>query len=135
MSAFACYTVPNVQVTGYDIVVNRPKVTAYRAPGAPISNFAIESLLDEAAREIGMDPVALRLKNAVQEGEPAVYGPTYGPIGLRDTLYAAKTHEHYLGELGPNQGRGVATGFWFNYGGETCVSLNLNVDGRLCHIT
>ncbi len=131
MSAFACYTVPNVQVTGYDIVVNRPKVTAYRAPGAPISNFAIESLLDEAAREIGMDPVALRLKNAVQEGEPAVYGPTYGPIGLRDTLYAAKTHEHYLGELGPNQGRGVATGFWFNYGGETCVSLNLNVDGTV----
>ena len=131
MAAFACYTVPNVHVTGYDVVVNRPKVTAYRAPGAPISNFAIESLLDEAATAIGMDPIELRLKNAVQEGEQAAYGPTFGPIGLRETLSAAKQHANYQAPLAANQGRGVASGFWFNYGGETCVSMNLNIDGTI----
>ena len=130
-SAFACYTIANAKVTGYDVVVNRPKVTAYRAPGAPISAFAIESLVDELAEKIGMDPIELRLKNAVAEGAKAVYGPTFGPVGYVQTLEAAKAHPHYSAPLGPNQGRGIASGFWFNYGGETCVSLNLNMDGTV----
>ena len=130
-SAFACYTIPHAKVTGYDVVLNRPKVTAYRAPGAPISAFAIESLVDELAEKIGMDPIELRLKNAVTEGVSAVYGPTFGPIGYAQTLQAAKAHPHYKIPLKANQGRGIASGFWFNYGGETCVSLNLNVDGTV----
>jgi len=71
------------------------------------------------------------LKNAVAEGAKAVYGPTFGPVGYVQTLEAAKAHPHYSAPLGPNQGRGIASGFWFNYGGETCVSLNLNMDGTV----
>ena len=131
MCAFAPYDLPNVKVTGYDVVVNRPKTAAYRAPGAPQSEFAVESVIDELAKTIGMDPVELRLKNAAKEGARAAYGPTFGPVGLVETLEAARAHEHYRAPLGPGQGRGVASGFWFNIGGETCANLNLGEDGTV----
>jgi CO/xanthine dehydrogenase Mo-binding subunit len=131
MSAFAPYDLENVKVVGYDIVTNRPKVAAYRAPGAPISEFAVESVVDELSEQLGMDPIELRLKNAAKEGTKAAYGPKFGPIGLVDALEAARDSEHWKAPLGKNQGRGVAAGFWFNIGGETTVSLQLNEDGTL----
>ena len=131
MSAFACYDLAHVKVTGYDVVTNRPKAAAYRAPGAPMSAFAVESLIDELAAAVGMDPLELRLKNAAREGTQAAYGPKFGPNGLVATLEAAKAHDHYKAPLGPNQGRGIASGFWFNFGGETCVSLNVTQDGTV----
>ena len=78
-----------------------------------------------------MDPIEFRLKNAAKQGTKAAYGPKFGPIGLVETLDAAKSHAHYRSPLGKNQGRGVASGFWFNIGGETSVSLVLNEDGTL----
>ncbi|HXQ41411.1 MAG TPA: xanthine dehydrogenase family protein molybdopterin-binding subunit [Candidatus Udaeobacter sp.] len=131
MSAFACYDLENVRAVGWDVVVNRPKQAAYRAPGAPISAFGVESVIDELAQKIGMDPIEVRLKNAAHEGTESSYGPTYGVIGLRATIEAAKVHPHYKAPLGPNQGRGIASGFWFNFGGQTCVSLNINIDGTV----
>ena len=131
MCAFAPYDLEHVKVVGYDVVVNRPKAAAYRAPGAPQSEFAVESVIDELAKRIGMDPVELRLRNAAKEGTQAVYGPTFGPIGLVATLEAARAHEHYRAPLPPGQGRGIASGFWFNIGGETCANLNLGEDGTI----
>ena len=90
MCAFAPYDLPNVTITGYDVVSNRPKVAAYRAPGAPISSFGVESCIDELARELGMDPLALREKNAAHEGTKAAHGPTWTNIGYLDTIEAAK---------------------------------------------
>ena len=124
-------TFEHVRAVGWDVVVNRPKQAAYRAPGAPISAFGVESVIDELAQKIGMDPIEVRLKNAAREGTESSYGPTYGSIGLRATIEAAKAHPHYKAPLGPNQGRGVASGFWFNFGGQTCVSLNINIDGTV----
>jgi CO/xanthine dehydrogenase Mo-binding subunit len=131
MSAFAPYDLENVKAFGYDVVVNRPKVAAYRAPGAPISEYAVESVLDELAKKIGMDPIELRLKNAAKQGTKAAYGPKFGPVGMMETLEVARTHPHWSAPLKKNQGRGVASGFWFNIGGETSVSLALNDDGSL----
>ncbi len=131
MSAFACYDLEHVKSVGYDVVTNRPKQAAYRAPGAPMVAFAVESVLDELAQKIGMDPIELRLKNAAREGTQSSYGPKYNRIGLVACLEAARKHRNYKAPLGPNQGRGVAAGFWFNFGGQTCVSLNLNVDGTV----
>ena len=131
MSAFACYDLEHVQVVGYDVVTNRPKQAAYRAPGAPMVAFAVESVLDELAKKIHMDPIELRLKNAAKEGTKSSYGPTFKRVGLIDCLEAARKHPHYKAPLGPNQGRGVAAGFWFNFGGQTCVSLNVNIDGTV----
>jgi CO/xanthine dehydrogenase Mo-binding subunit len=131
MAAFACYDLENVHVVGYDVVTNRPKQAAYRAPGAPMAAFAVEGVVNELAERIGMDPIDLRLKNAAKEGTRSAYGPTFGPIGLIETLNALKSHPNYKKKLGPNQGRGVACGFWFNFGGQTCVSLNINIDGTV----
>ncbi len=131
MCVFAPYDVENVKVVGFDVVVNRPKVAAYRAPGAPISEFAAESVIDEIAQRLRFDPVELRLKNAAKEGTKAAYGPKFGPIGLVQTLEAARAHPNYTVPLKANQGRGVASGFWFNIGGETCATLNLTEDGTV----
>jgi CO/xanthine dehydrogenase Mo-binding subunit len=129
MTALACYDVPNVEIVGWDVVTNTPKVAAYRAPGAPISAFGVESAIDELAIKLGMDPIALREINGVKSGMKAVYGPTYRDIGYLETLAAIKTHPHYSAPLGPNQGRGVAVGFWFNVGGESTAAVHINEDG------
>jgi CO/xanthine dehydrogenase Mo-binding subunit len=130
MTAWACYDFKNVKSVSKDVVVNRPKCAAYRAPSAPIAAFAIESTMDMVAHKIGMDVVDFRIKNAAKEGTKASYGPVYGPIGIGPTLQAAKNHPHMSAPLGKNQGRGMACGFWFNFGGQTCVDVNVTPDGN-----
>ncbi len=127
--AFACYDIPNLMHEGYEVLANRPKAAAYRAPGSPMAAFATESLLDEMCRELGLDPIETRLKNAAREGTKASYGPTFNRIGFVESLEATKAHPNLSIPLGPNQGRGVAAGFWFNHGGETSVSLAVGEDG------
>ena len=134
MCAFACYDLPNVRQVGWDVVANRPKQAAYRAPGAPMAAFAVESVIDTACNKLGLDPIDVRLKNAARDGSKASYGPTFDQIGMVATLEAAKAHPHYSAPLEPGQGRGVASGFWFNHGGETSVSLSLSEDGT-CQVS
>ena len=135
MCAFAPYDIANVQTVGIDVVMNRPKSNAYRAPGSPLAAHAVETTLDELADKLGIDPLELRLKNAAKEGTKAAYGPTFRKIGFVETLLAAKSHPHYSAPLGPNQGRGVACGFWFNVGGESSAQLHINEDGTVTVIT
>lgn len=135
MCAIAAYTIPNFVIEANDIVVNRPKVAAYRAPGSPSSTFATESVLDEIASRLGIEPIDIRLKNAVAEGDQAPYGPKYGPIGLRQVLDAAKNHPHWSAPLGPNQGRGLACGFWFNAGLNSSATVSLSSDGSATVVT
>jgi CO/xanthine dehydrogenase Mo-binding subunit len=129
MTVFSPYKMPNFDIEGLDVVVNKPKVAAYRAPGAPMAAYAVESLIDDLARELERDPIDLRLQNAVVEGDRAPYGPVFGPIGFRETLEAARAHPHYKAPLGENQGRGVAAGFWFNAGMQSSATVSLNDDG------
>ncbi len=131
MTAWACYDLKNCKSVGVDVLVNRPKVAAYRAPSAPMMAFGVESTLDMLAKELDMDPVQLRLKNVAREGTQSSYGPVYGPIGIEPTLEAVRDHPHMKAKLGPNQGRGMACGFWFNIGGQTCSDLNIGVDGTV----
>ena len=131
MTSFACYDLENVKTVGLEVVVNRPKVAAYRAPSAPMAAFAVESAIDELAHKIGMDAVDFRINNAASEGTKSSYGPVYGPIGIGPTLEAAKAHPHMSAPLGENQGRGMACGFWFNFGGQTCTDLNISADGTV----
>ena len=135
MTAYAPYDIKNVKTVGYDVLVNRPKVAAYRAPGAPVAAFAVESALDELAAKLAIDPLALREKNAAREGTQAAYGPKFQRIGYVETLEAAQNHAHYAQALGPNQGRGVASGFWFNIGGESSAAVHINEDGTVEVVT
>jgi len=131
MCAFAPYIIPNVKSVGFDVVSNRPKSAAYRAPGSPISAFAVESVLDILAKKIGMDPLKLRLKNAVKAGSPTAWGPKHSHDGYAETIQALLDHPQYTKPLGKNQGRGVASGFWFNGGGESTASVHINEDGTV----
>jgi CO/xanthine dehydrogenase Mo-binding subunit len=135
MTALACYDIPNFTITGWDVVTNTPKVAAYRAPGAPISAFGVESAVDDLARKLGMDPIALREKNAVKNGVKAAYGPTYQNIGYLETLAAIRDSDHWKAPLKPGQGRGVAVGFWFNVGGESTAALHIAEDGTAVVVT
>ena len=56
-------------IRGYGVQTNRFTFGAYRAPGAPTAAFALESLLDELAQKLELDPIELRLQNAVVEGD------------------------------------------------------------------
>jgi CO/xanthine dehydrogenase Mo-binding subunit len=128
---FSAYTIENIRASGYDVCVNRPKVGAYRAPGAPMATFAAEGAINELASRLGMDAVDIRLKNAVREGDQSLGGIIYGRIGLLDVLEKVKSHEHYSAPLGPNQGRGFALGYWMHGGGLSSVSANLLDDGTI----
>ncbi|MBK0398759.1 xanthine dehydrogenase family protein molybdopterin-binding subunit [Limibaculum sp. M0105] len=131
MAAFAAYDLEAVRTQGWNAMTNRPKQAAYRAPGAPMAIYAVESVVDELCQHLGLDPLDVRLKNAAKAGTKASYGVTFTDIGLSACLAAAKAHPHYAAPLGPGQGRGVSCGFWFNFGGDTCVTLNVNMDGTV----
>jgi CO/xanthine dehydrogenase Mo-binding subunit len=124
--------VPNAQIDGYDVVTNRPQTSAYRAPGATNAAFASESVVDEICEALGMDPLAFRLKNASKEGTRRADGPVNPRIGLEEVLQAGLASDHYRSKLeGPNRGRGVATGFWFNGGGTSSIVATVKPDGTV----
>ncbi len=131
MCGLAMYDIANVDVVGYDVVSNRPKVAAYRAPGAPISSFAVECAVDDLARKLGMDPLVLREKNAVVNGSKTHYGPTHTNIGFTQVLEATRAHPHWKAPLAEGHGRGLAVGFWFNIGGESSATVHINEDGTV----
>ena len=131
LCAFAPYAIENAHTVGYDVVCNRPKSAAYRAPGSPISAFAVESVVDMLAKEIGMDPLELRRKNAAGPGTAMIYGPKLAHGGYIETLEACLNHPDYKKPLGKNQGRGAASGYWFNGGGESSATVQINADGTI----
>ena len=126
------YNIPNFKIVGFDVVTNRPRVKAYRAPGATAIAFAVETVLDEIAERLGIDPVDLRLKNAVGPGDRMTNGVPYPSIGFRELLTAVKEHPHYNAPLeGKWAGRGFAAGFWMNGSGVSTVHLTFNTDGTV----
>ena len=132
MCVFSCYEIPNGQIDGYDVVVNKPRSFAYRAPCSTQVALATETVMDEIARRLNMDPLELRLKNAAQEGTRRVDGLVYPRIGCRETLEALQNNPHYKAPLdGPNRGRGIAIGYWFNVGLKSAVTASVNSDGTV----
>ena len=131
MCAFSSYDIPNVRAVGYDVVCNRPKTSAYRAPGAPISAYAVESVIDMIAAKVGMDPLQFRLMNIAKPGAPTVSGPKHTHAGFAETIRALMQHPAYGAPLGKNQGRGFASGYWFNNGGESSAAVHVNEDGTV----
>ena len=124
------YEIADGRIEGYDVVVNKPKAAAYRAPGVPAASFAVESVIDEIAQKLGVDPLEFRVKNGVKEGSRRIPGPVLQQVGYMETLSAAMNSDHYKSKLeGPNRGRGVAAGFWFNGTGPACATGSVNADG------
>ena len=134
---FAPYDIPNQSVDGYDVIVNKTKTAAYRAPGATNAEFASETIIDELAVKLNIDPIEFRLMNASKEGTRATDGTKFHNIGLIEVLESMKNNSHYTSDLGDPEtqskvrGRGVAVGFWMNAGLQSSVNLALNQDGTV----
>ena len=136
MCVFTAYDIENVVIDGYDVVVNKPKTAAYRAPGAPNAAFGAEQVLDELAVKLGIDPMELRLMNAAKEGTRRADGPVHPRIGCVEVLEAMRDHDHYNSPVAPavsggKTGRGVAIGFWFNIGFASSCNISVNNDGTV----
>ena len=126
------YDIPNGHLTAIDVVINRPKAAAYRAPGAPAAAFCMETALDELAEKLGIDALEFRLMNSGKEGSRRVTGPVNPHVGYIETLQAAKDHQHYNTKLkGKLRGRGVASGFWGNNSGPASAVAVVNSDGTV----
>ena len=136
MAATGPYNIENLTVDGYDIVCNKQKVQAYRAPGQPQGCFAVEPVIDELAEKLGMDPLDFRLKNILKEGDRMPTGVPLPRVGIREMEEAMKDHPHYNAPLeGPNQGRGVAVGFRWQGGGASSATINVNSNGTINLLT
>ena len=139
MTVFAPYALENLQIDGYDVVVNKPKTCAYRAPGATNAAFGAETVLDELAEKLNIDPLEFRRINGAKEGTAQPAGPQFRRIGFLETLEAAKNSEHYKSPLpkvaGKLVGRGVASGFWFNAGFQSSATVSINGDGTANVVT
>ncbi len=126
------YKLDNLRIDGYDVVVNRPQSGAYRAPGGTNAAFASETVIDELAEKLGIDPLEFRHINAAQEGDRRPDGPEYKRIGYKETVETAIDHPHMADPIdGKNRGRGVASGFWFNGAGPSSVTAIVNADGTV----
>ena len=118
-------------VTGFEVSTNKTPVEAYRAPGAPQSYFALESAIDELAQKLGMDPIELRLKNAVREGDPAADGNPWPRIAFVECLEEARMHSLYTTPLGEGEGVGIAAGSWGGARTPSAAGCRVEPDGTL----
>ena len=133
---FSPYAIENVRIDAYDVIVNKPKTGAYRAPGATHGAFAVETVLDEVCEILGMDPLEFRLRNGSKEGDRRADGVAFGSVGNLETVQAAMESRHWNAPLeGKHRGRGVASGFWGNAGLESTATLSVNPDGTVNQVT
>jgi len=136
LSGMGPYNIENILVDGYDIVCNKQKVQAYRAPGQPQAAFAVECVIDELAEKLGIEPMAFRLKNAVQEGDRMATGVPHAVFGCKEVEEAMIAHPHFSAPLGgPNRGRGIAVGFRWQGGQTSSATINVNNNGTINLIT
>lgn len=132
LTATSRYNIPNYRLEGFDVMVNKPRVKPYRAPGATQSHFAAETVMDELAEALGLDPVEFRIRNAMQTGDRMVTGQPCSSIGGLELLEAVRNHPHYRTPLeGRNRGRGFAYSFWLGSGGVSSAKLSVNADGTV----
>jgi xanthine dehydrogenase molybdenum-binding subunit len=132
MCIFSPYDIPNILIDTLDVVVNKPKTSAYRAPGATNASFASETIVDELADGLGIDPMEFRLRNASKEGTRRADGVVFPRIGCIEVLEAMRNHPHWNAPLeGPNRGRGVSIGFWANFSGPASCTIKVNADGTV----
>lgn len=112
--SFGPYKTDNLKIEGYDVVTNKPRVQAYRAPGGTPVAFAVESHMDEVAEQLGMDPLQFRIKNAPKEGDKATNEQPYNRIGAKEVLRRISEHPCWREPVkeGPHTGRGLALGYW-----------------------
>ena len=132
LSATSRYNIPNIHFDGFDVIVNKPTMRPYRAPGAPQALFAVEQMIDELAGELDMDPVEFRKQNLTRTGDRLVPGFPLAPVDTEKLMETIGAHPHYQAPLdGPNRGRGLAYSMWFNISETSSARIQVNLDGSV----
>ena len=132
LSATSRYNIPNMRVEGYDVIVNKPTMRPYRAPGAPQALFAVEQMIDELAHELDMEPLELRMCNLARSGDRLLPGFPLAPIDTENLMQTVRAHPHYQTPLeGAQRGRGLAYSMWFNLGEASSARIQVNPDGSV----
>jgi CO/xanthine dehydrogenase Mo-binding subunit len=131
------YRVPNLDIRGWEVLTHKPGSGAYRAPGAVQATFAIEGAMDALARRLGLDPLELRLKNAVDEGDPLPNGVPWPRMGMRACLTrlaeVARTRRARATASPPGvrRGTGIAIGGWLGGIEPASAVCRMNHDGSV----
>jgi CO/xanthine dehydrogenase Mo-binding subunit len=128
------YKIPNVQLTGLDVLSFKQSVGAYRAPGIPQSMFALEGMVDEIVRALDLDPLAMRLQNAAHPGDPMINGNPWPKMGMSEVLQALQAHpawQERASARAAGRGIGIAIGGWPGGTGPASAVCKLERDGRL----
>ena len=122
---------------GYGVQTNRFTFGAYRAPGAPTAAYALESLLDELAQALDLDPIELRLKNAVVEGDVGVSGNPFPTIGAVEVLERLREHPLWAqrDSLPEDEGVGMAAGHWPGAMEPASAICRVDADGTMTVVT
>ena len=122
----APYKLENMWAEGFDVVTNKPRVQAYRAPGGTPAAFAVEAHMDALAEAIAMDPLEFRMRNAADQGDLLPLGMPLNRVGLKQILAQINSHPCWTTPLhGPNRGRGLALGYWI--GGTFTSSAHVTI--------
>ena len=128
------YRVPNFELTGLEVLTFKPSSGAYRAPGVPQATFALESVVDELAQQLALDPLELRLKNAVQPGDLMAHGKPWPNMGLQTVLETLQAHPAWQNRAttrARGRGVGIAVGGWPGATESASAICTLNRDGTL----
>ena len=132
--SFGPYKVDNLRIEAFDVLTNKPRVQAYRAPGGTPAGFAVEAHMGEAATRLGIDPLEFRKLNAVEEGDLMTNDQPLNRIGLKQVLERIGEHPHWNAPLeGPNRGRGLSLGFWGGAGMTSSALVTVHPDGTVTH--
>jgi CO/xanthine dehydrogenase Mo-binding subunit len=125
------------ELRGYGVQTNRFTFGAYRGPGAPTAAFAIETLLDELAEALDIDPVELRLRNAVVENDIGISGNPFPRMGAIEVLERVREHPLWQrrDSLPAGEGIGIAAGYWPGGMEPASAVCRVNQDGTMTVIT
>ena len=86
----------------------------------------MESVVDELAEKLGVDPLGFRLRNATKQGDRLPSGLPLPRVGHIEVEEAMKAHPHYNAPMeGAHRGRGVAVGYWTNGGNMSSATINV----------
>ena len=131
------YRWPTHELISLGVATNRMTFGAYRAPAAAPAAFAVESLIDDLARRLELDPLELRLRNVAREGDQAPSGQTFPAFGAEACLERVRDHPLWArrDDVGPDEGIGVSIGWWPGGYEPAAAVCRLDADGHLTVIT
>jgi CO/xanthine dehydrogenase Mo-binding subunit len=129
------YDIPHVQIDAYQVYTNTAPCGHMRSPGEPQVLFAVESLVDIICRQLEIDPLEFRIKNAIKEGGLSPIGERYHAVRAEETLRRVAQVSGWGGPKGRGVGRGLAFGNKHPHGGVYHAELAVEADGTVGVIT